>query len=219
VLAKLRGCAVAEISNDEANDLVDDILLRDEFLTAREPGFFERQVERVFDVIGDVLDRLFGGLFGGAGGAAGNVLAIILLSLAGGVLLFAIYKAITGRTPKEDVEERGARVVFDEVVEPEQLRAEFARQRVSSNWRAAVIAGFRLAVAGLIDSNIAREVAGATTGDFARAVERRRPELLGSYRSAASVFERAFYSDLEVAESDVAVVAALLDELTLVGAS
>ncbi|MFT7474977.1 MAG: hypothetical protein ACI81L_001909 [Verrucomicrobiales bacterium] len=210
---------VAEVSNDEANDLVDDILLRDEFLTAREPGFFERSVERVFDFIGDIFEELFGGLFGGAGGAAGNLLAIILLSLAGGVLLFAIYKAITGRTPKDDLDERGARIVFDEVVEPDQLRAEFARQRASSNWRAAVIAGFRLAVVGLIDSNIAREVAGATTGDFARAVERRRPELLGKYRSAAGAFERAFYSDLEIDESDVAMVASLLGELSLAGVS
>jgi hypothetical protein len=210
---------VAEVSNDEANDLVDDILLRDEFFAAREPGFFERQVERVFDFIGDIFEELFGGLFGGAGGAAGNVLAIILLSLAGGVLLFAIFKAITGRTPKDDVDERSARIVFDEVVEPEQLRAEFARQRASSNWRAAVIAGFRLAVVGLIDSNIAREVAGATTGDFARAVERRRPGLLENYRSAAGSFERAFYSDLEIDEGDVAMVAALLGELSLAGVS
>ncbi len=212
-----KGGVVADLTNDEANDLADDILLREEFLPARDPGFFARQVERVTNFIGDVLERIFGAIFGGGGGAAGSTLAIILVSLAVLVLLFAIYKAITGRVPKDKTEDATARIVFDEVVEPEQLRAELAKHLSSQNWRAAVIAGFRLGVVGLIDAGVAREVAGATTGDFARAVEVRRPELVSTYGSAAHSFDRAFYSDLTIERADVDRVQALLDALTTAG--
>lgn len=209
---------MADLSNDEANDLADEILLRSEFLPAREPGFFSRSVNRVIEEIGDFIGWLFGTIFGGSGGAAGNVFAFVLLGVAIVVFGFAIYKALTGRVPKPESDDTpGTRVVFDEVVEPEALRAEFARHRTARDWRAAVIAGFRLSVVGLIEGNIAREVAGATTGDFATAVERRRPELLGVYREGAGSFERAFYSDLEIDERDVQNVDSLLAALTPLG--
>lgn len=210
---------MASPTNDEANDLADEILSREEFLAAREAGFFERNVERVLEAIADFLGRIFGALFGGAGGAAGTVFAIVLLTVAGLVLVYAIVKAITGRTAKEAVQdESGPRIVFDEVVEANELREQLAQRRASGDWRGAVIAGFRLAVVGLIDARIAREVAGATTGDFARAVELRRPELLDAYHEAARSFERAFYSDLAVAQSDLESVDALVARLDAVGA-
>lgn len=209
---------MADLSNDEANDLADEILLRSEFLPAREPGFFSRAVDRVLEEIGDFFGWLFGTIFGGAGGAAGSVLAYILLGIALIVFGFAIYKAVTGRVPKPDIDDTpGTRVVFDEVVKPEELRAELTRHRSSGDWRAAVIAGFRLSVVGLIDANIAREVAGATTGDFATAVERRKPNLLPIYRKAAGSFERAFYSDLEVDARDVETIDELLAALAFAG--
>lgn len=65
---------------------------------------------------------------------------------------------------------------------------------------------------------VAREIAGATTGDFAVAVEARRPELLETYRHAAGAFERAFYSDLLIDQSDLAAVDTLLARLETVGA-
>lgn len=211
---------MADLSNGEANDLADEILLRSEFLPAREPGFFSRSVDWVLEQIGDIIGRVFGSIFGGAGGAAGSALAIVLLAIAGLVLVLAVVKAIKGRVPKPDGDDSpGTRVVFDEVVEPEALRSELARHRAIGDWRAAVIAGFRLSIVGLIDANIAREVAGATTGDFATAVERRRPALLDTYRGAAAGFERAFYSDLVIEESDVAAVDELLAALSLSGAS
>lgn len=209
---------MAELTNDEANDLADDILLREEFLPARDPGFFARQVERVTDFISNILERIFGAIFGGGGGAAGSTLAVILVSLAVLVLLFAIYKAVTGRVPKDKTEDATARIVFDEVVEPEQLRAELAQHLASENWRAAVIAAFRLGVVGLIDTGVAREVAGATTGDFARAVEHHRPELIGTYNGAARSFDRAFYSDLTIQRDDLDRVQKLLDALTTASA-
>ncbi len=211
---------VADLSNDEANDLAEEILLRSEFLPAREPGFFGRAVNRVLEAVGDFIGWLFGSIFGGSGGAAGSVLAIVLLCVAGVVLILAVVKAVMGRVPKPDADETpGTRVVFDEIVAPEQLRAELSRHRASGDWRSAVIAGFRLCVVGLIDENIAREVAGATTGDFATAVERRRPALLPTYRDAAASFERAFYSDFDIEETDVAKIEALLSSLSLTEAS
>jgi len=211
--------AVAELSNDEAGDLADEILLRNEFLPSREPGFFGRTVDRVIEEIGDLLGRIFGAIFGGSGGGAGNVLAVILLVIAALVLILAIYKAITGRVPTTTEEERdGTRIVFDEIVEPEALLAELTRHRAVGDWRAAVVAGFRLSVVGLIDQNIAREVAGATTGDFATAVGRRRPQLLELYMPASTAFERAFYSDLDVVQEDVEAIDRLLGSLSMVGA-
>lgn len=210
---------MADLSNEQANDLADEILLRSEFLPAREPGFFGRTVERVLTWISDLIGSIFGSIFGGSGGAAGSVLAIVLLVLAAIVLVLAVYKAIVGRVPKPfQDDDDGTRIVFDEIVEPEHLRAELTRHRSAGDWRAAVIAGFRLGVVGLIDANIAREVAGATTGDFATAVERRRPELLPTYRQASSAFERAFYSDLPIEADDLAAVDLLLDALSLAGA-
>ena len=93
---------MADVSNEEANELVDDILGRSEFVTAREPGFVERSVNRVIDTVSDFLGRIFGAIFGGGGGAAGTAIAVILLGLAVAVLVFAIYKAITEREPAED---------------------------------------------------------------------------------------------------------------------
>jgi hypothetical protein len=210
---------VAELSNDEANDLADEILLRSEFLPAREPGFFGRTVDRVIEEIGDLLGRIFGAIFGGSGGSAGNVLAVILLAVAAVVLILAIYKAITSRVPKMAEEDGdGTRIVFDEIVEPEALLAELTRHRAAGEWRVAAVAGFRLGVVGLIDQNIAREVAGATTGDFATAVSRRRPELLEFYMPASAAFERAVYSDLAVGQEDVEAIDRLLASLSMVGA-
>ena len=205
--------AVAEVTNEEANDLADEILGREEFISASEPGIFQRAVDRVFEEIGDVLGRIFGAIFGGAGGAAGTAIAIVLLVLAVGLLLFAIIRAIAHRTPKQEEQEVGARIVFDEVVEPEQLRGDMDRYIAAGDWRAAVIAGFRLSIVGLIDANIAREISGATTGDFANAVAAQRPQLLEVYRSGAWSFDRAFYSDNAIDERDMARVRNLLDQI------
>lgn len=204
---------MAEVSNEEANDRADEILGREEFLNASEPGLFQRAVDRVFDFIGDILGRVFETIFGGVGGAAGQGFAIVLLVLAVAVLLFAIYRAVSNRPRKEEDKESGARVVFDEIVEPEALRADMERYAAAGEWHDAVIAGFRLAIVGLIDAKIAREISGATTGDFAHAVSRRRPELLSDYEPAARAFERAFYSDIAIDQSDMAKVTALLTRL------
>lgn len=215
---------MADLSNEEANDLADEILLRSEFLPAREPGFFSRSVNRVIDEIADLLGRLFEAIFGGSGGGAGSVFAIVLLVIAAIVLILAVAKALRERVPSSSADDSsGTRIVFDEIVEPEALLAELARHRAAGDWRAAVIAAFRLGVIGLIEANIAREVPGATTGDFATAVRRRRPALLETYREAASSFERAFYSDLDVTNDDVTAVDDLLaalrgPELSLAGA-
>ncbi len=201
---------MAEVSNDEANDLADEILGREEFISASEPGWFERNINRVLSEIGEFLGDVFGGLFGGVGGAAGTNFAIILLVLFGALLLFAIYRAWKHRVPKATAESEDLRIVFDEVVEPEELRTDLSRYTSEKKWREAVIAGFRLAIVELIDANVAREISGATTGDFARAVEIRRPQLSEHYRSAAWAFERAFYSDETITQADLASVQELL---------
>ncbi len=204
---------MAEVTNDEADDLADEILGREEFLNASEPGVFQRTVDRVLEEIFEVLGRIFGAIFGGAGGAAGTGIAIVLLGLALALLAFAIYRAFRDRVPKEAESESGARVVFDEVVEPEQLQAAMDRHAAAGEWRQAVIAGFRLGIVRLIDANIAREISGATTGDFADSVSARRPQLRPTYDEAARSFERAFYSDLDIDQSDWGRVQNLLDEL------
>ena len=211
---------MADVSNEEANELADEILSRDEFLAAREPGFVQRNVDRVLEAVGEFLADIFGAIFGGAGGAAGTTIAVILLGLAVALLLFAVVKAIRDREAKVQIDDEGGpRVVFDEVVEPDELREQLQLHRRSGDWRQAVIAGFRLGIVGLIDARIAREIAGATTGDFATAVEKRRPELLDTYLASAGSFERAFYSDLPVNERDLATVDAFLARLDTVGAS
>ena len=209
---------MADVTNEEANDLADEILGREEFISASEPGIFQRSVDRVFDFIGDILERILGALFGGAGGAAGQTLAIILLALAVVLLLFAIYRAIKHRPPTEEAEEGSARVVFDEVVHPEQLQAAMDSHAGKGEWRQAVIAGFRLSIVRLIDANIAREISGATTGDFAKLIAARRPDLSDAYDKGAWSFERAFYSDKRIDESDMAKVRHLLERLDPAGA-
>lgn len=209
---------MADLTNDEANELADEILLRSEFIGAREPGFFTRSVNRVIDEIGELITRFLGALFGGAGGGAGSAVAFLLLGVAVLVIVYALYRAWhTRRTDREEDEPRGARVVFDEVVDPDRLRRELAQRRTGGDWRGAVIAGFRLAVVELIDARLAHERPGATTGDFGRDVDRARPELSPPYRAAAAAFERAFYSDIAVGETDLADVQRLLDRLVAVG--
>lgn len=203
---------MAEVTNEEANDIADDILGSERFISASEPGFFERTVDRVLGFIGDILSDIFGAL-GGVGGAAGQGFAIVLLVLAAALLAFAIYRAVKTRVPKTPDDETKARVVFDEVVEPEELQAEMDKHVAANNWRGAVIAGFRLGIVGLIDANIAREISGATIGDFALAVQNRQPDLITVYDDAARSFERAFYSDIEIGQPDMERVRNLLSHL------
>lgn len=205
---------MAVITDEEANDLADDILGREGFISSSEPGIFQRSVNRVLEFIGDTLSRIFGLLFGGGGGAAGQTIAIVLLVAALLLLAFAIYRAIRHRPKKEEVEETSARVVFDEVVHPEQLRDAMAAAVAQGDWRAAVIAGFRLAIVELIDANIAREVSGATAGDFGKIVSTQRPDLSDTYDAAARSFERAFYSDNSIDHADMERVSRLLSRLS-----
>lgn len=206
---------MAELSNEEAKELADEILLRSEFIGAREPGFFTRTVNRVIDAIGELITRFIGALFGSAGGGAGSVVAFGLLGIAVVVIVFALWRALSTRRADRDEGSgvRGARVVFDEVVDADRLRQELAGRRAAGDRRGAVIAGFRLAVVELIDGRVARERPGATTGDFGRDVDRARPELSAAYRGAASAFERAFYSDSVIDDRDLAAVEEFLDRL------
>lgn len=195
------------VSNEEANDLADEILLREEFLPASGPGFFERTTDRVISAILDALAWLFEGLFGVGGGGAGSGLAILLGVLAVSLLGLAIFRAIRDRQPKEKLEDDdGTRIVFDEVVDARSLRVDLSVARESGRWRSAIIASFRLAIIGLIDEGVARERQSATTGDFGRDVAAQRPELSEGYADSARVFERAFYSDLDVSETDFLLV-------------
>lgn len=206
---------MAEVTNEEANDIADDILGSERFLSANEPGIFQRTVDRVIEFVLDFLGDLFG-VFGGVGGAAGRGLAIVLLVLAGALLVFAIYRAAKTRVPKVEEADSKTRVVFDAVVEPEELQSLMGKHIAAGDWRQAVIAGFRLSIVGLIDANIAREISGATTGDFAAAVQSRQPDLLPPYETAARSFERAFYSDINIDQSDMEHVHVLLDKLNTV---
>ena len=206
---------MAELSNEAANELADEILLRSEFIGAREPGFFTRTVNRVIDEIGELITRFIGALFGGAGGGAGSAIAFGLLGVAIVVILYALWRAWSTRRADRDDDspDRGARGVFDEGVDPERLRRELASRRTAGDWRGAVIAGFRLAILELIEVRVARERPGATTGDFGRDVERSRAALSPAYRAAAAAFERAFYSDSVIGEQDLADVHELIDQL------
>ena len=56
---------------DEANELAEQILLRGEFVGARDPGFFSRSVNWVIDRIGELLTDIFSALFSFGGGGAG----------------------------------------------------------------------------------------------------------------------------------------------------
>lgn len=211
---------VAEVTNDEANDLADEILTGEEFIGEAEPGPVRRALDRVLEFIGDILESIFGGLGSAVGSGLGTILAYGLLGLAVIVLLYAIYRAVTNRVPKTEAESTSdTRVVFDEIVEPAQLQSLLAQYRSQSDWRNAVVAGFRLAVVGLIDQGIAREVAGATTGYFAQAVDERRPDITPQFAPAAESFDRAFYSDLDIGPDDLAQVDTLLGRLDRVGAS
>lgn len=211
---------MTEVSNEEARELADQILLRNEFLGAREPGFFSRSLSSVFGWIGDVLSRIFGGFFSGAGAGAGSIFAYLVLAAALVLLCIVIYRAIVGHdfSRDDDEETLGARVVFDEVVDPAQLRSDLLKHRASRDWRGAVTAGFRIAVVAMIDQRVISERAGATTGDFGRDVAATRPELVDRYGVAAVAFERAFYSDGEIGEQDLSTVDVLLSALDRVGA-
>ncbi len=191
----------SQLSNDDANDLADEILLREEFLPARDPGWFQRSVDRVISEVLEVIGRVLEALFGGAGSGVGVGLAYVLLALALVVLILAIARAFRGRIT-DDQDERQARVVFDEVVDAEDLERDLAAATASRDWRAAVIAGFRLAVLDLIDARLAVDRPGASIGDFDLDLQTRAPERLEAYRRASDGFERAFYSDLAVDEAD-----------------
>jgi hypothetical protein len=209
-----------EITNEEAKDLADEILLRGEFIPARDPGFFREGVNQVFEWIAEFLDWLFGGIFGAAGGGAGSLIAYILAGVAAVLIILAIVKAVRGYDkPEKVVEGTGTRVVFDEVVDPAVLRQDLASASASGDWRAAVIAGFRLAIVQMIDRRIVAERPGATTGDFGRALAAKESFLASSYRPASGAFERAFYSDNEITEQDLSSVRTLLGQLEPAGVS
>lgn len=203
-----------EITNDEANELADEILLRGEFIPARDPGFFRSTINQVFEWIVEFLDWLFGGIFGAAGGGAGSVIAYLLAGVALVLVILAIVKAVRGYDrPEKVVEGTGTRVIFDEVVDPVVLRHDLSAAAAAGDWRAAVIAGFRLAIVDMIDRRLVAERPGATTGDFGRALARRESFLASTYGPASGAFERAFYSDTPITEDDLGLVRNLLAQL------
>ncbi len=207
---------VSQLDNDDANDLADEIMSREEFFASRDPGFVEQAVERVVEVIGDVLEWIFGPLFraGGAAAGVGQFLAYGLLAVAVGILGLAIYRAIRGYERSTDDDDSGARIIFDEAVDPDDLTAALGSATAVGDWRGAVIAGFRLAVLELIDRRVAFARAGATTRDFADDVEERSSALVDVYERAAVGFERAFYSDQEITEDDHRAVGSLREAIT-----
>jgi hypothetical protein len=200
-----------ELTVDEANTLADDVLGGPDFLGASDPGVIERARDQVQEWIVDFLDTVFGRLFSSGGGGAGRTLAFILLGVFVLIMIAAVVRAVRmGRIGKDDDVDTGARIVFDEVVDPAQLREQLSASRAAGNWRSAVVAGFRLAVVRLIEEKIVAERAGATTGDFGRTIAVARPDLAGVYEPAALGFERAFYSDADISAADLESVEALL---------
>lgn len=210
---------VGEIDNEEANELADEILLRGEFLGSREPGFFTRSVDRVIGWVEDFFEWLFRTVFGGVGQGAGTTMAYLLLIVALIIVGIALVRLVLGwESTRGDANAPTARIVFDEEVDPAVLRTDLAAMRAAEDWRGAVIASFRLAVVALIEQGVARERAAATTGDFGRAVDQNRPELSDAYRRAARSFDRAFYSDAPITESDHTHTSGLLEQLDRVSA-
>lgn len=190
---------VPEHDPTEVRDAAERILSGEEFQDNRSP--IERFAEWLSDQLGDLFDGLGGS---GAGlGAFGTIVQLLVLGLAVVVLAFAARALLRAHRGRVGIEDEELTVVLGVPGDPGALGAEVAAAEAAGEWKAALLARFRLIVATLVAEGVLANVAGRTTGEYRREFADVRPEQSSTFGAATRAFEAAYYGDVEVGSGDV----------------
>ena len=190
---------------EQLRELAEELLSRPPY-TESQPGLFERFFTFLGDLLGEVLGRLLSAV-GGSPAIAWIIAVLGLLAL--GVVVFVATRRLTSG--------RGVRSV-----------AVPTRGRSAADWHAdadaAAGAGDRLAAlryryiamaATLVEQGVLEDQPGRTVRELDRQVQVAAPTLAEPVAQAGERLEAAVYGDEEVTPSDVEVVDAAADAVTV----
>ena len=159
-------------------------------------------IERAIDWVIDRLDGLVPD--GAVGGGPGAVVVIILIAVAIAVLVIgvrALRRVVRERRARDD--EVSPIVVLGEEVDLAEIDAAIAAAESRGEWRAALLARYRLMVAVLIGQGVVSDLPGRTTGEYRHEVGSSRPSSTDDFGAATAAFERAYYGAAPVEADDL----------------
>ena len=180
----------SEHESATVRDAADRILASDEFTDDR--SVIRRFAEWLVDRLADLFDGV--GEAGGAAGWFGSAirLALVALVVAAVVLgLRALWR--TRRLGTRGSDDTGLAVVLGELGDPDVLGDRVARARAAGDWRAALLAEYRLLVATLVLDGVLGDAPGRTTGEYLTEFTERRPGDAAPFASATHAFEACYY--------------------------
>lgn len=207
---------------DDIHETVQRILASDEFASARDSDVLARVMERLMDVLRRVLEalqRAFGGVHlpSGASGLAARITHYAVLGIAAAIvvyLLFLLCRWIARRLSAAEGE--AGPFAMAAVVEPivetpgrvSVLRRRAAEARAQGDLRQAIRYYFLAYLAYLSALGLVHFSPRYTNGDYARELAG-TPSRRDAFRSAAGLFELAWYGGVPPASDEVAAVEAL----------
>ena len=145
--------------------------------------------ERIMEWVGEQLTNLIGSLVGGGGGAV--VAWTILLGAAGAVIYLLVrYGRITVPALAADPEPE---VMVELTRSAREWRQEADALEGEGRWAEGLRCRYRALVADLVRRGVIPEQAGRTTGEYARDVAARQPEVAPSFAAATELFEAVWY--------------------------
>ena len=194
------------MSPEEVRQLADEIVARPEFQQP-EPSVFERVQEWFARWVGELLDAATGG---GAGSIVGAVALIAL------VVLVVWLTIRVGRTVQVDGRLPGVTVEGVHRRSPAEWRAEAEVQEAEGRWKEALRSRYRALVGDLVMEGLLEDVAGRTTGELRRDVERTAPDRADDFGAATELFELAWYADRRTGPDENARFRALAERAATV---
>lgn len=181
--------------------------LADSIYAEAQPGLFTRVMMWVIDRLGEALDAILGGASSLAPGGAGSIviLAALLIALAIVIRLRAGRIARTGQ--------EGVAALADRRMTAAHYRRSAAGAAAAHDYERAVHEGFLAIVRTLEERLILTDTSGLTATEIAMQASTRLAESEAELRTAARIFDDAYYGHHPVTARQYADVAAALERV------
>jgi hypothetical protein len=147
--------------------------------------------DRVLEWVGEQLSRLFEGLVGGGSSALTFIAWTILLGAVGAVVFLLVrYGRVTVPALMRDPEPE---VMVELTRTAQAWRAEAEALEAEGRWAEGLRCRYRALVAALVRRGTIADQAGRTSGEYARDVAAREPDLAPAFAAATELFEAVWY--------------------------
>lgn len=192
----------ADFDPEEVRRVTAEVLARPEYRTAR-PGLIDRLWAALLEFIGRLLERV-----AGAGGQSlvGTLVVVGVLALVA-LLLFRFLRRVR--------RDRSVELALSGAIgrSPAEWEAEASAHERAGRWREALRCRYRLVIARLAERGLVEELPGRTTGEYLKEATSADPGLGPDLRTITTAFERVWYGNRPVDESDLVGVRAVGERL------